>query len=36
MLSGLMLHEIGGEVDGVDVVAVDDGGALNGDVELMD
>jgi hypothetical protein len=34
MLRALMLHEIGGEVDGADVVAVDEGGALKGAVEL--
>jgi hypothetical protein len=31
-----MLHGIGGEVDGVDVVAVDEGGALKGAVELVE
>jgi hypothetical protein len=31
----LMLHEIVGEVDRTDVVAVDDGGALEGVVELL-
>jgi hypothetical protein len=32
----LMLHEIGGEVDRADVVAVDEGGALEGGVELLE
>jgi hypothetical protein len=32
MLRVLMLHEIDGEVDGADVVAVDEGGALKGAV----
>jgi hypothetical protein len=36
MLRALMLHGIGGEVDGVDVVAVDEGGALKGAVELVE
>ena len=36
MLCVLMLHGIGAEVDGADVVAVDEGGALKGAVELMD
>jgi hypothetical protein len=31
-----MLHGIGGEVDGVDVVAVDEGGAMKGVVELVE
>jgi hypothetical protein len=31
-----MLHGIGGEVDGADVVAVDEGGALKGVVELVE
>jgi hypothetical protein len=31
-----MLHEIGGEVDRADVVAVDEAGALEGAVELME
>jgi hypothetical protein len=31
-----MLHEIGGEVDCADVVAVDEGGALEGTVELVE
>jgi hypothetical protein len=30
-----MLHEIGGEVDRADVVAVDEGGMLEGDMELL-
>jgi hypothetical protein len=36
MLRALMLHGIGGEVDGADVVAVDEGGALKGAVELVE
>jgi hypothetical protein len=36
MLCALMLHGIGGEVDGADVVAVDEGGTLKGYVELME
>jgi hypothetical protein len=36
VLRALMLHGIGGEVDGVDVVAVDEGGALTGVVELVE
>jgi hypothetical protein len=36
MLRALMLHRIGGEVDGTDVVAVDEGGALKGAVELVE
>lgn len=35
MLRVLMLHGIGGEVDGADV-AVDEGGALKGVVELVE
>jgi hypothetical protein len=31
-----MLHGIGGEVDHADVVAVDEGGALKGTVELVE
>jgi hypothetical protein len=31
-----MLHEIGGEVDRADVVAVDEGGALQRAVELLE
>jgi hypothetical protein len=31
-----MLHEIGGKVDRADVVAVDEGGALKGPVELVE
>jgi hypothetical protein len=31
-----MLHGIGGEVDGADVVAVDEGGAMKGVVELVE
>jgi hypothetical protein len=31
-----VLHEIGGEVDGADVVAVDEGGTLKGVVELVE
>jgi hypothetical protein len=30
-----MRHGTGGEVDGADVVAVDEGGALEGAAELM-
>jgi hypothetical protein len=36
VLRVLMLHEIGGEVDRVDVVVVDEGGTLEGAVELME
>jgi hypothetical protein len=36
MLRALMLHGIGGEVDGADVVAVDEGDTLKGSVELME
>jgi hypothetical protein len=36
MLRTLMLHEIGGEVDGADDVTVDEGGALEGVVELVE
>jgi hypothetical protein len=36
MLRALMLHRIGGEVDGADVVAVDEGGTLEGAVELVE
>jgi hypothetical protein len=36
MLRALMLHEIGGEVDGTDVVIVDKGGALKRVVELVE
>ena len=32
----LMLHGVGGEVDRADVVAVDEGGALEGVVELVE
>jgi hypothetical protein len=35
VLHALMLHGIGGEVDHADVVAVDEGGALKGVVELL-
>jgi nucleoside-triphosphatase THEP1 len=35
MLRALMLHRISGKVDRADVVAVDEGGALEGDVELL-
>jgi hypothetical protein len=35
VLRALMLHEIGGEVDRA-VIAVDEGGALKGDVELLE
>jgi hypothetical protein len=36
MLHALMLHGVGGEVDRADVVAVDEGGALEGTVELVE
>jgi hypothetical protein len=36
MLRALMLYEVGREVDGADVVAVDKGGALEGGVELVE
>jgi hypothetical protein len=36
MIRALMLHGIGGEVDGADVVVVDEGGALKGVVELVE
>jgi hypothetical protein len=36
MLRALMLHRIGGEVDGADVVAVDEGGTLEWAVELVE
>jgi hypothetical protein len=36
MLHALMLHGVGGEVDGADVVAVDKGDALEGAVELVE
>jgi nucleoside-triphosphatase THEP1 len=36
MLHALMLHEIGGDVDGADVVAVDEGGTLEWVVELLE
>jgi hypothetical protein len=36
VLRVLMLHKIGGEVDHADVVAVDEGGALKGVVELLE
>jgi hypothetical protein len=36
MLRALMLHEIGGEVDGADVVTVDEGDALKGAVKLVE
>jgi hypothetical protein len=36
VLRALMLHEIGGEVDRADVVAVDECGALKGAVELLE
>jgi hypothetical protein len=35
MLRALMLHGIGGEVDGIDVVVVDEGGTLEWAVELV-
>jgi hypothetical protein len=36
LLRALMLHEIGGEVDRVDFVTVDEAGVLEGVVELVD
>jgi hypothetical protein len=36
VLLALMLHGIGGEVDRTDVVAVDEGGALKGTMELVE
>jgi hypothetical protein len=36
MLRALMLHGIRGEVDSADVVAVYEGGALKGAVELVE
>ena len=36
MLCVLMLHKIGGEVDRADVVSVDERGALEGAVELLE
>jgi hypothetical protein len=36
VLCALMLHEIAGKVNGADVVAVDEGGALKGVVELVE
>jgi hypothetical protein len=36
MLHALMLHGIGGEVDGADIVAVEKGGTLKGVVELLE
>jgi hypothetical protein len=36
MLRALMLHGIGGEVDGADVVAVDEGGTLEWAMELVE
>jgi hypothetical protein len=36
VLRALMLYGIGGEVDCADVVAVDEGGALEGTVELVE
>jgi nucleoside-triphosphatase THEP1 len=36
LLRALMLHEIGGEVDHVDFVIVDEAGVLEGVVELVD
>jgi nucleoside-triphosphatase THEP1 len=35
VLRALMLHGIGGEIHRADVVAVDEGGALEGAVELL-
>jgi hypothetical protein len=36
VLRALMLHGVGGEVDRTDVVAVDESGALEGTVELVE
>ena len=36
VLRSLMLHDIGGEVDRTDVVAVDESGALKGTAELVE
>jgi hypothetical protein len=36
VLRALMLHEIGGEVDCADVIVVDEGGTLKGDMELVE
>jgi hypothetical protein len=36
VLHALMLHGIGGEVDDANVVAVDEGGALEGTMELVE
>jgi nucleoside-triphosphatase THEP1 len=36
VLRALMLHKIIGKVDHVDVVTVDEGGALEGTVELLE
>jgi hypothetical protein len=36
VLRSLMLHDIGGEVDRTDFVAIDEGGALEGAVELVE
>jgi hypothetical protein len=36
VLRALMLHGIGGEIDRADVVAVDEGGMLEGAVELLE
>jgi hypothetical protein len=36
VVRALMLHGIGGEVDCTDVVTVDEGGALEGTVELVE
>jgi nucleoside-triphosphatase THEP1 len=35
VLCALMLHKIGGHVDHADVITVDEGGALEGAVELL-
>jgi hypothetical protein len=36
VLRAPILHGIGGEVHHADIVAVDEGGALKGDVELLE
>jgi hypothetical protein len=36
VLCALMLHGIGGEVDRIDIVAVDEGGTLEGAMELLE
>jgi len=36
VLGALMLNGVGGEVDGADIVAVDEGGSLQGVVQLLE